>query len=127
MQLGTIELNKENNKLDTEDETFFRQTLIHARQFKIELIEISNVKSPTSITLKMFSDQGRFRVPFYRHIKDFIHFNDSFILDTSTIPQFTLNPKEGFLVEVQSDEDFILKIFYSTDRNSDFTSDERIL
>jgi hypothetical protein len=126
MKLGTIELSKEKNKLDSQDNTFFRDVLMIAKKFKIELLEISNVRSPTGISLKIITDQHRFIVPLYRHIKDFIHYNGIFILDTSTIDEFELNPRDGFFIEIASDEDFALKIYYSTDRNSEFADEKYI-
>jgi hypothetical protein len=125
MKLGTIELSKEKNKLDSQDDTFFREVLMSAKKFKIELLEISNVKSPADISLKIINDQGRFIVPLYRRLKDFIHYNGIFFLDTSTLNEFDLNPREGFFIEIVSDKNFTLQIYYSTDRNS-LTDEEYI-
>jgi hypothetical protein len=126
MKLGTIELSKENNKLNSQNETLYRQELMRTKKFKIELLEISNVESPAGISLKIISDQDRFIVPFYRHLKDFIYFNGIFFLDTSKFDELELNPKEGFFIEIVSDKDFTLKIYYSTDRASAFDEEKYI-
>ena len=118
-------LDKNKNKLDTfEDADLIKiLSLPKANTLSIELIEITGVESPSSISMSIIRQGKEKRVlQLYKYRTKFLYQNNTFVLDTSSFDFFKISLQDDVLFEmevVSEKEDFKMKLYCETDqRNS---------
>jgi hypothetical protein len=105
MRVKKISLNQDDHIYELNGEhtiDFYRPP---AKSFVIELIEIKDVESPSSLEIEIKAGLSRRVIRLYQHRMKFLYQNGVFILDTSQIPEFSIN------LEHINENHYYIKVF----------------
>jgi hypothetical protein len=95
-------------------------------EFKMELLEISNVETPSDLTINFQLNKKKYALPLYKRRVDFIFQKDIFVLDISEIQPFKLTDEidPDFSVKVISEKPFKLTIYFSSGKELGLSNTE---
>jgi hypothetical protein len=121
MRVKKISLNQDDNIYELNGENTIDFYRPQAKSFVIELIEIKNVESPSALEIEIKAGLSRRVIRLFQHRMKFLFQNGVFILDTSQIPEFSLNLEHindyHYYIKVfPSGEDFSLTMYGVTDQ-----------
>lgn len=107
MRVKKISLNQDANIYELNGENTMDIFTPEAKSFAIELIEIKNVESPSSLEIEIKAGLSRRVIRLFQHRMKFLFQNGVFVLDTSQIPEFSIN------LEHIEDYHYYIKVFPS--------------
>lgn len=105
MRVKKISLNQADNVYELNGENTIEFNRPPARSFIIELLEIRDIESPSDLEIEIKAGLSRRVIRLYQHRMKFLYQNGVFILDTTQIPEFSIN------LEHIQDHHYYIKVF----------------